>query len=110
MMNQRTIEGIFIAGAAKRSTKHLVKQTFNDSFLSRTIVANKLLMAPPMRAEEIEFDIQKVNGALERQMRLLQRLIFQVWHKINRLICLDPQCFHNILRLKFERNVSRYYS
>ena len=40
MIKQRTIEGIFISGAAKRSAKHLVKQAINESFLSKTTVAN----------------------------------------------------------------------
>lgn len=43
-------------------------------------------------------------------MRKMQRLIFLVWHKLNRIICLDPKCVQRIFRLKFERTVSRYYS
>lgn len=43
-------------------------------------------------------------------MRNLSNQIFKVWHKISRVIYLDPQCMEKVLRYKYEKQVNRYYS
>ena len=43
-------------------------------------------------------------------MRTIQSQIFKVWHKLYRIVYLDPQCVQKVFRLKFERTLSRYYS
>ena len=43
-------------------------------------------------------------------MRSLQNQIIKVWHKISRVIYLDPRSMERVLRRKYERHVNRFYS
>ena len=36
--------------------------------------------------------------------------IFKVWHKISRVLYLDPDCMERVLRAKYERTVARYFN
>ena len=123
-VKQRTIEGIFIAGAAKRSAKRMVKQAIHENLIEKKTPVKSLAIGsvinrggnedlastkrltyqnPLDTAKEERFDIQKVNGAMEKQMRNIQSQIFKVWQKLHRIVYLDPQCVQKAFRLKFER-------
>ena len=64
----------------------------------------------PNVPEEDMYDPIQVTNVLFEQIHRLQREIDGVWSKFTQVLYLDPHTLEGILRRRYERQVSQYYS
>ena len=57
-----------------------------------------------------EYDAAKVCFQLDLQIRQISNQIFKIWHKMSRIVYLDPKCIQTVLRKKHEKQVNKYFS